>query len=65
MWPSDSFLPKVSAKYGHQDSTEADYVSHQVNSVIKDGHDPDGSEDKKMTKYMEYVSKNLLEVIGK
>ena len=62
MWPSDSFLPKVSAKYGHPDSTEANYVEHQVKSVIDATHDSDGSRDKLMTQYMEYVSKNLLEV---
>ena len=65
MWPSDSFMPKVSAKNGHKNSTEAEHVTHQVNSVIKVGHDSDGSKDKLMTQYMEYISKNLLEVIEK
>ena len=64
MWPSDSFLPKVAAKHGRKGSTEADYVSHEVNLALKTdpNYDSDGTKDKLLTKYMEYVSKNLLEV---
>ena len=64
MWPSDTFLPKVSAKYGKEGSTEADYVTHQVKSALNDdaAYDPSGARDKSMAQYMEYVSKNLLEV---
>ena len=64
MWPSDNFLPKVAAKYGKNDSTEADYVKHEINLALNNdsSYDADGTKDKLMTKYMEYVSKNLLEV---
>ena len=62
LWPSDSFLPKVAAKYGHKHATEPAYIEHVVNSAINIGHDVDGVKGMLMDKYMEYVSKNLLEV---
>ena len=66
MWPSDAFLPKVSARYGHDNATEPDYVQHEVNVAIDLGnHDVDGVKGKLMEQYMKYVQKNLLEVIYK
>ena len=63
LWPSDAYLPKVSARYGHDDATEPDYVQHEVNVAINlDEHDVDGVKGKLMERYMKYVSKNLLEV---
>ena len=64
MWPSDSFLPKVAAKYGKEGKTEADYVTHEIMVALanESNYDLDGAKDKSMTQYMEYVSKNLLEV---
>ena len=63
LWPSDAYLPKVSAKYGHDDATEPDYVQHEVNVAINlNNTDVDGIKGKLMEQYMKYVSKNLLEV---
>ena len=62
-WPSDAFLPKVSAKYGHDDATEPDFVHHEVNVAVNiNNTDIDGVKGKLMDQYMKYVSKNLLEV---
>ena len=53
----------MSARYGHDDATEPDYVQHEVNVAIDlTNHDVDGVKGKLMERYMEYVSKNLLEV---
>ena len=63
LWPSDAFLPKVSAKYGHDNATEPDYVQHEVNVAIDiTNHDVDGVKGKLMEQYMKYVQKNLLQV---
>ena len=64
MWPSDAFLPKVSAKYGHPDATESGFVEHVLNSAVTLDHDTDGVKGKLMDEYMKYVAKNLLEVIS-
>ena len=62
-WPSDAYLPKVSAKYGHDDATEPDFVHHEVNVAVNiNNTDIDGVKGKLMDQYMKYVSKNLLEV---
>ena len=53
----------MSARYGHDDATEPDYVQHEVNVAIDlTNHDVDGIKGKLMERYMKYVSKNLLEV---
>ena len=52
----------MAAKYGHKHATEPAYIEHVVNSAINIGHDVDGVKGMLMDKYMEYVSKNLLEV---
>ena len=63
-WPSDAYLPKVSAKYGHDDATEPDFVNHEINVATNlNDSDVDGVKGKLMDQYMKYVSKNLLEVI--
>ena len=62
-WPSDAYLPKVSAKYGHDDASEPDFVNHEINVAINlNDTDVDGVKGKLMEQYMKYVSKNLLEV---
>ena len=56
----------MSARYGHDNATEPDYVQHEVNVAIDLGnHDVDGVKGKLMEQYMKYVQKNLLEVIYK
>ena len=53
----------MSARYGHDEATEPDYVQHEVNVAIDlTNHDVDGVKGKLMERYMKYVSKNLLEV---
>ena len=57
-------MPKVSAKYGHPDATESEFVEHFLNSAVTLDHDADGKKGKLMDEYMKYVAKNLLEVIS-